>query len=136
MKFTRYSRWDGTQSEWTLDVERALDALADRMMHGLSAQEALEHMRHYGFDLAGQDFRVMGLQELTREMQKQMRDLFNRYDMSGATDELREKLDELLDQEEETVRDHHGFESQKLNDFLDRRHAESRAVSDRIERFS
>ena len=26
MKFTRYSRWDGSQNEWTLDVERALDA--------------------------------------------------------------------------------------------------------------
>jgi uncharacterized protein with von Willebrand factor type A (vWA) domain len=136
MKFTRYSRWDGTQSEWTLDVERALDALADRMMHGLSARQALDNMRHYGFDLAGQDFRVMGMQELARELQKQMRDLFNRYDMSGATDELREKLDELLDQEEGTVRERHGFESQKLNDFLERRHADARAVSERIERFS
>jgi uncharacterized protein with von Willebrand factor type A (vWA) domain len=136
MKFTRYSRWDGTQAEWTLDVERALDALADRMMHGLSARQALDHMRHYGFELAGQDFRVMGTQELTRELQKQMRELFNRHDMSRATDELRERLDELLDQEERTVRDQHGFESQKLNDFLDRRHTEVRAVSERIERFS
>ncbi|HKP61861.1 MAG TPA: hypothetical protein VJV78_34255 [Polyangiales bacterium] len=136
MKYTRYSRWDGTQTEWTLDVERALDALADRMMHGLSASEALEHMRHYGFDLAGQDFRVMGLQELARELQKQMRELFKRHDMSRATDELRERLDELLDLEEPTVRDRHGFESQKLNDFLERRHSDARAVSERIERFS
>lgn len=136
MKFTRYSRWDGTQTEWTLDVERALDALADRMMHGLSAREALDNMRHYGFELAGQDFRVMGMQELARELQKQMRELFNRYDMRGATDELGEKLDELLGQEEGTVRDRHGFESRKLNDFLDRRHADTRAVSERFERFS
>jgi uncharacterized protein with von Willebrand factor type A (vWA) domain len=136
MKFTRYSRWDGTQTEWTLDVERALDALADRMMHGLSAREALDNMRHYGFELAGQDFRVMGMQELASELQKQMRELFSRYDMSKATDELREKLDELLDLEGRTVRDHHGFESQKLNDFLERRHSDARAVSERIERFS
>jgi uncharacterized protein with von Willebrand factor type A (vWA) domain len=136
MKFTRYSRWDGTQTEWTLDVERALDALADRMMHGLSAREALDHMRHYGFELAGQDFRVMGVQELARELQKQMRQLFDRYDMSSATDELRERLDELLGQEQRTVHDRHGFESQKLNDFLERRHAETRVLSERIERFS
>jgi uncharacterized protein with von Willebrand factor type A (vWA) domain len=136
MKYTRYSRWDGTKAEWTLDVERALDALADRMMHGLSARQALEHMRHFGFDLAGQDFRVMGLQELARELQKQMRELFNRYDMSGATDELREKLDELLNVEERSVREGHGFESQKLNEFLERRHADARALSERIQRFS
>jgi uncharacterized protein with von Willebrand factor type A (vWA) domain len=136
MKFTRYSRWDGTQTEWTLDVERALDALADRMMHGLSAREALDHMRHYGFELAGQDFRVMGVQELARELQKQMRELFKRYDMSGATDELRERLDELLDLEQTTVRDRHGFESRKLNELLERRHAEVRALSERIGRFS
>ena len=56
MKFTRYSRWDGTQSEWTLDVDRALDALADRMMQGLSAREALEDMRRYGFDPLARTF--------------------------------------------------------------------------------
>lgn len=136
MKFTRYSRWDGTEAEWTLDVERALDALADRMMHGLSARQALDHMRHYGFELAGQDFRVMGMQELARELQKQLRKLFNRYDMSGATDELRERFEELLDREEQAARERHGFESQKLNDFLERRHADARALSERIERFS
>ena len=60
MKFSVYSRWDGTQNEWSLDAERALDALSDLMMHGLKAREALDYMRQYGFDLAGQDFRVMG----------------------------------------------------------------------------
>lgn len=136
MKFTRYSRWDGTQSEWTLDVERALDALADRMMHGLSAREALDHMRHYGFELAGQDFRVMGMQELALELQRRMHELFDRYDMSTATDELREKLDGLLDLEERTVHERHGFESSKLNDFLERRHSDARSLSERIERFA
>jgi uncharacterized protein with von Willebrand factor type A (vWA) domain len=135
MKYAVYSRWDGTQSEWKLDAEHALDTLSDLMMQGLSAQEALQYMRQYGFDLAGQDFRVMGTKELMKELRKQMRELFDRYDMSQATDELTEKLDELLDREEPTVRERHGFESQKLNDFLSRRHEGAGSAAQRIERF-
>lgn len=136
MKFAIYSRWDGTQSEWKLDAERALDTLSELMMHGLSAREAMQYMQQYGFDLAGQDFRVMGTRELAAELRKQMRELFERYDMSAATDELSEKLEELLAMEEATVRERHGFESQKLNDFLERRHTEARSVSERIERYA
>jgi uncharacterized protein with von Willebrand factor type A (vWA) domain len=136
MKFAIYSRWDGSQSEWTLDADRALDALSDLMMHGLSAREALQYMQQYGFDLAGQDFRVMGARELMQELRKQVREQLERYDMSAATDELRDKLDTLLGMEERTVRERHGFESQKLNDFLERRHAETRSLAERIERFA
>jgi uncharacterized protein with von Willebrand factor type A (vWA) domain len=136
MKFSVYSRWDGTQNEWSLDAERALDALSDLMMHGLNAREALDHMRQHGFDLAGQDFRVMGAKELMQQLRKDARELFDRYDMSTATDEPRDKLDELLGMEEETVREHHGFESRKLNDFLERRHTQAKSLSERVERFA
>ncbi|HTU58627.1 MAG TPA: hypothetical protein VMF89_09335 [Polyangiales bacterium] len=136
MKFAVYSRWDGTQNEWALDAERALDALSELMMHGLSAREALQYMQQFGFELAGQDFRVMGARELMKELQKQMREQLDRYDMSHATDEVRDKLEQLLDMEERTVRERHGFESQKLNDFLERRHTEARSLPERIERFA
>ena len=136
MKFAIYSRWDGTQNEWTLDADHALDTLSELMMHGLSAREALQYMQQFGFELAGQDFRVLGARELMQELRKQMRQQFERYDMSQATDELKDKLDELLDLEERSVRERHGFESQKLNDFLERRHADARAASERIERFA
>lgn len=136
MKFAIYSRWDGTQSEWSLDAERALDTLSELMMHGLSAREALQYMQQFGFELAGQDFRVLGARELMQELRKQMRQQFERYDMSRATEEPQNKLDQLLELEERSVRERHGFESQKLNDFLERRHSEARALSERIERFS
>lgn len=135
MKFAIYSRWDGTQSEWALDAERALDALSELMMHGLSAREALQYMQQFGFELAGQDFRVLGARELMQELQKQMREQLARYDMSHATDELADKLEQLLQMEERTVRERHGFESQKLNDFLERRHTETRSLAERIRRF-
>jgi uncharacterized protein with von Willebrand factor type A (vWA) domain len=136
VKVVCYSRWDGTQGEFTLDADKALDALTDLMMHGLNAREAMQYMRQYGFDMAGQDFRVMGAQELMHELRKQARELFERYDMQHATDELRERWDELTSMEEGTLRENHGYESQKMNDFLDRRHSSGQQLSEQIERFA
>ena len=64
MKAFLYSRWDGSQDEFRLDAEQALDALTELMLEGLDARQALEWMRQHGFELAGLDMRVMGLDEL------------------------------------------------------------------------
>ena len=71
MKAVVYSRWDGSQTEFSLDVDRALDALSDLLMEGLDVREALEWMRRSGFELAGMDFRVMGVDELLEELRQQ-----------------------------------------------------------------
>jgi uncharacterized protein with von Willebrand factor type A (vWA) domain len=131
----RYSRWDGTQREFSLDADRALDALSDLMMHGLNVREAMQYMQQFGFEMAGQDFRVMGQKELMQELRKRARELLDKYDMSEATKDVRERLEQLLGQEEGTVRERHGYESRKMNDFLDRRHGQSKRLSDAIERF-
>jgi uncharacterized protein with von Willebrand factor type A (vWA) domain len=136
VKIVRYSAWDGSQAEWKLDAEEALDALTDLMMQGLNAEEAMQYMRNYGFDLAGQDFRVMGAQELMQELRKQARQLASKYNLNEATKVPRERLEELLGWEEDTVKEEHGFESRKLNDFLDRRHTPSKSLSEAIDRFS
>ncbi len=131
----RYSRWDGTQSEFSLDVKTALDAMSDLMMEGLSAQEALEWMRRMGFELAGLNLRVMGLDEIQDELRQTLRDLYDEYSMDRALPEIEERLEEILASEQQTLQGGHGYESAAMNDFLDRRHAESPRVSDRIERF-
>lgn len=138
MKAYRYSRWDGRQAEFSMDVRSALEALSDLMMEGLDAREALEWMREYGFDMAGQNMRVMGRQELIRELRDQIDSLYQKYEMSEATRELEERLQEILDREQETLRAQHGYESSRMNDFLDRRHGEgdpeTQTVAERIER--
>ena len=53
VKSSLYSRWDGTQQPFSLDPKQALDALSELLMEGLSAREALEWMRQFGFELAG-----------------------------------------------------------------------------------
>ncbi len=135
MRVFRYSRWDGSQDEFSLDAKAALDALSDLMMEGMSAEEALEWMRQYGFQLAGLDMAVMGLDELMQELRDKIEELYEQYRMDQAEDALRQKLEELLDREERALRREHGIESARVNDFLERRHADDRRLSDQIERF-
>jgi uncharacterized protein with von Willebrand factor type A (vWA) domain len=140
VKVWRYSRWDGTQKEFSLDADAALDALSDLLMEGLTAEEALGWMQRAGFELGGLDMRVMGLEELLQELRDQIRELESRYRMDGATDDLRRRLDEILDREARTQRERHGYESSRMNDFLERRDrdggkAGKGSLADAIERF-
>jgi uncharacterized protein with von Willebrand factor type A (vWA) domain len=133
MKKWRYSRWDGTQSEFDLDARRALDALSDLMMEGMSVEEALEMMRRGGFELAGMDFRVMGVEELIQELRREAQQLLQQYNLDHATDELARKLDDILGREERAQRAAHGAESRALNEFLEKRHRDATSLADRIE---
>lgn len=135
MRVWRYSRWDGTQQEFTLDPKRALDALSELLMEGLSVEEALSFMQRGGFPLAGMNFRVMGAEELVQELRQQARELMQRYRMDHATDELARRLADLLDREERAQRAAHGLESAALNEFLERRHREHASLADAIEAF-
>jgi uncharacterized protein with von Willebrand factor type A (vWA) domain len=135
VKVWRYSRWDGTQQEFTLDAKQALDALSELLMEGLSVDEALEWMRRGGFPLGGMNFRVMGSEELMQELRQQARELMQQYSMDEATDELADKLDEILEREERAQRAQHGMESAALNQFLERRHGEHASLADAIEAF-
>lgn len=135
MKRVVYSRWDGTQKAFVLDADRALDALSELLMEGLDLQQALDWMERGGFELAGMDFRVMGAEELLSELRERAGALEGRYRLDEATRALRERLDALLDAEHERVRQRHGFESSRMNEFQQRRHAEDPTLSRRIERF-
>ena len=50
MRSIVYSRWDGSQAEFSLDAHRALNALSDLRMEGLDVRQALEWMRRHGFE--------------------------------------------------------------------------------------
>ena len=138
MKVYRYSRWDGSQAEFRMDAGQALDALSELLMEGLDVSEALEWMRQAGFELGGSEMRVMGVEELIRELREEARSLYERYRMDRATDDLRRRFEEILDREQRALERVHGHESQRLNQFLERRHHDHTAqagLADAIERF-
>jgi uncharacterized protein with von Willebrand factor type A (vWA) domain len=135
VKIWRYSRWDGTQPEFRIDAERALDAVSDLLMEGLSLSEALAWLQQAGLELGGVEMRVMGVEELLRELRDELNALTERWNLERATDDLRRRLDQLLDREQRALERAHGHESSRLNDFLARRHSEGGDLSDAIERF-
>jgi uncharacterized protein with von Willebrand factor type A (vWA) domain len=135
VKSAVYSRWDGSQEAFSLDARRALDALSDLMLQGLSVPEALEWMRRQGFELAGMDFRVMGLDEMIAELRDEIRELEQRYRLDRWQDDLRRRFEDILGREQDALRERHGWESARMNDFQERRHAEASRLSDAIERF-
>ncbi len=135
MKSWLYSRWDGQQREFGLDARRSLDALSELMMEGRDAREALEWMRRQGFELAGLDMRVMGLEELMEELRREALALGSRYRMDEALHGPRERLERLLDREQDALRRAEGYESERMNGFLARRHASDASLTERIERF-
>jgi uncharacterized protein with von Willebrand factor type A (vWA) domain len=130
-----YSRWDGSLEAFSLDARQALDALSDLLMEGLDASEALEWMRRYGFEMAGQDFRVMGTDELIAELREQARQLQQQWNLDHALDDLAKRFGEVMQREQQAVEGEHGFESSRMNDFQQRRHADDTRLSDAIERF-
>jgi uncharacterized protein with von Willebrand factor type A (vWA) domain len=134
MKAFVYSAWDGTQARFRLDGSQALDALSDLLMEGLEAADALEWMRRHGFALAGLDFRVMGIDELLRELADEVRALEERYRMDAALDDAKRRLEEILDREQRALERRHGYESERLNDFLQRRHEPAAGLRERLER--
>ena len=92
-----YSRWDGTQDEFSLDADEALEELSKYLMEGLDLEQSLDWMRYHGFDLAGMEFRVMGIEELLRELRQRARDEMAGVNLDEAFDEPRRQLDEILD---------------------------------------
>jgi uncharacterized protein with von Willebrand factor type A (vWA) domain len=80
--------------------------------------------------------RVMGLDELIRELEQQARDLFDRYDMRDAMDEMQARLDEILDREQAAVKAAHGMESPPTNDFMRRRYGSEQSVAETVDAFA
>jgi len=130
-----YSRWDGTRTAYSLSADQALNELSRYMMEGLTAQEALDWMQQGGFELAGMDFRVMGSEELIAELQQQLANLLESFNMERTFDERRERLRDLLEREERAVRAEKGLESSHWNDFKRREDQLPSELSRALERF-
>lgn len=131
----RYSRWDGSGDEFSLDPAAALDSLSDLLMEGLDVREALEWMREHGFEMAGLNMRVMGRNELMQQLRSEIESLYDQYRMDDATRSVRERFEDILDREEQAQREAHGFESRASSEFLEKRHQESNGLAEEIDRF-
>jgi uncharacterized protein with von Willebrand factor type A (vWA) domain len=96
----RYSRWDNTQDPFGPDISAAdvLDAISDEVLMGGSPERAMQRLMRRG--MKG---RFTGLDEIRKRL-KQRRELeARRLDLTGPLEEVRETLEQILDQERATL---------------------------------
>ena len=89
----RYSRWDGTQRLDDLDAGDVLDALSDDFMSYGDLRAALQRLLRWGND------QMPGLEDLLQRLRDRREEELGRYDLDTTVDNLRQRVQEILDQE-------------------------------------
>lgn len=98
----RYSMWDGTQEVPELEADDILDNLTDDLMNFGDLQHALRNMLQRGMrNPNGQ--RLQGLRDLLQQLRQQRRQQLDRFNLNSVFDDLKQKLDEILDMERNTL---------------------------------
>ncbi|MDX6284970.1 MAG: hypothetical protein QOG53_455 [Frankiales bacterium] len=95
----RYGAWQGGADPLAppYDVAQALDALGDDVLAGASPRDALSSLLRRGAD------GLRGLDDLMRRVRQQQREARNRGRLDGTLEEVRNLLDQALEQERATL---------------------------------
>jgi uncharacterized protein with von Willebrand factor type A (vWA) domain len=119
MPLYRYSRWDGTQ-KIDLDADQLLSAMADDLLSDGDPWRALRRLMQQGARLPeGQ--RMPGLKDLLERLRRQRQERLNRYDLGSSLDDIKKKLDEVVQTEREGIKQRtpEGRERQRREQKLD-----------------
>src|SRR3990170_6598380 len=98
----RYSEWDGTQEIPPLDPDEVLEALTDDLMNFGDLQHAMRNLLQRGMRNSMGN-RLQGLRDLLQQLRQQRRNTLDRYNLSSVMDDIKQRLDELLDMERSTI---------------------------------
>ena len=98
----QYSAWDGTQEVPDFSADDILDQLADDLLRAGDPRKALRNLLQRGFTLPD-GRRFDGLRRLLQQMQREREAMLDRYDPSRTIDAIREKLDEIIQMERESI---------------------------------
>jgi uncharacterized protein with von Willebrand factor type A (vWA) domain len=98
----RYSQWDGSQKIDDLDADDLLKAMADDLTADGDLWNALRRLFQRGMhDPHGPQ--MPGLQDLLQQLKKRRQQQLDRYDLGSALEDIKKKLDEVLQKEREGV---------------------------------
>ncbi len=98
----RYSEWDGTQEIPPLDPDEVLEALTDDLMNFGDLQHAMRNLLQRGMKNPAGD-RLQGLRDLLQQLRQQRRNTLDKYNLSSVMDDIKQRLDEVLDMERGTI---------------------------------
>ena len=98
MKSYRYSSWDGTQDLSAVDADDLMDAMADELMSHGDLNQALRNLMRRGMrGNMGSGFE--GIRELMERLKQQSRERLERYNLASLIDELKQRLEDILQME-------------------------------------
>ena len=98
----RYSEWDGSQELPGLDADEVLESLTDDLMNFGDLQHALRNMLQRGMRNPGMQ-RTQGLRDLLQQLRQQRRQTLDKYNLNSVFDDLKKKLNEIVERERETI---------------------------------
>ncbi|MBI1817790.1 MAG: VWA domain-containing protein [Deltaproteobacteria bacterium] len=114
----RYTEWDGSQ-RIKLTADQVFEKLSEYLSYTDDVQQALDWMMRQGFDWEG--MQVLGLDDFLEQLREAMRQRYRDFNLNSALDEMRQRLDEIVDLERDTLE--HGEvppeRAQVKRDFLD-----------------
>ena len=98
MNTYRYSRWDGSQQDLGIDEESIIDSLSDDILAHGDMRRALRNLFQRGLqDERGQ--RIDGLRDLVERLRQQRQQQLERYNLDSMMDDLKERLQDVVDTE-------------------------------------
>src|ERR1043166_9355782 len=117
MVHIRYSRWDSRARDF-LDSDSVFDQLNDNMNDTGDLQQAMRRLMQKGIKQG--EKQTKGLEDLLSQVAREMRKLYDEYRLQSAMDEMQEQLDNVVDQERETLEqmDQSGNDVQHKKQFL------------------
>lgn len=95
---TRYSRWDGTQQVDELSADDLMRAMSDELVRDGDLMNALRRLFWEGVDRPDAEH-LPGLRELMNRVRQARQEQMQRYDMGSMLDDIRERIQDVIDTE-------------------------------------
>ena len=93
-----YSMWDGSQKDAILSSDDLMEQIADQIINDGNLSSALRNLFQRGVnDPSGQA--TAGLREMMERIRKERQDQLQKYDLDSLMDEIRDRLNQVLDTE-------------------------------------
>ena len=100
-RFT-YSRWDGTQTGFSMDADELMAEMTDDLMYHGDVNAALRRLMREGMtDKDGN--RIQGIREMMEKIRQRRKEIEESGDLGGVYSEIAEALKDIIDEERHAV---------------------------------
>ncbi|MDP2731443.1 MAG: VWA domain-containing protein [Dehalococcoidales bacterium] len=96
-----YSEWDGSQELFDLDTDQIMDELGKHIFQHGNLSQALRALQRRG--LNSQSRQMPSLDKLLERLRRMKQERLNQYNLDSVMDEIKQKLDKILDMERQGI---------------------------------